>query len=167
MLPRYYAKLFAEKLGRDPTDVELYDMSQSNSEHSRHWFFSGRQVVDGEEMPKSLFRLVKGTLETARANAKRDGRADVSVIAFHDNSSAIAGGRAKVLVPEANEAADLGDAAAAYGPSKSGREKTVANFAGSSLGRCPLVSADVSTSDRLSERPRSGDVFCSGARARG
>ena len=53
----YYAQLFAEKLGRDPTDVELYDMSQSNSEHSRHWFFSGRQVVDGEEKPQSQREL--------------------------------------------------------------------------------------------------------------
>ncbi|KAH8091167.1 phosphoribosylformylglycinamidine synthase [Aureococcus anophagefferens] len=90
----YYADLFATKLGRDPTDVELYDMSQSNSEHSRHWFFSGRQVVDGVEKDKSLFRLVKATLEAAKAAAARDGRDDVSVIAFHDNSSAIAGGAA-------------------------------------------------------------------------
>ena len=122
----YYADLFAAKLGRDPTDVELYDMSQSNSEHSRHWFFSGRQVVDGVEKDKSLFRLVKATLEAAKAAAARDGRGDVSVIAFHDNSSAIAGGAATVLVPEANEAADraargdLGGAPppAAYGPSR-------------------------------------------------
>lgn len=122
----YYADLFATKLGRDPTDVELYDMSQSNSEHSRHWFFSGRQVVDGVEKDKSLFRLVKATLEAAKAAAARDGRGDVSVIAFHDNSSAIAGGAATVLVPEACEAADravrgdLGGAPppAAYGPSR-------------------------------------------------
>ena len=122
----YYADLFASKLGRDPTDVELYDMSQSNSEHSRHWFFSGRQVVDGVEKDKSLFRLVKATLEAAKAAAARDGRGDVSVIAFHDNSSAIAGGAATVLVPEACEAADkavrgdLGGAPppAAYGPSR-------------------------------------------------
>ena len=122
----YYADLFATKLGRDPTDVELYDMSQSNSEHSRHWFFSGRQVVDGVEKERSLFRLVKATLEAAKAAAARDGRDDVSVIAFHDNSSAIAGGAATVLVPEACEAADkavrgdLGGAPppAAYGPSR-------------------------------------------------
>lgn len=31
----YYTKLFKEKLGRDPTDVECFDMGQSNSEHSR------------------------------------------------------------------------------------------------------------------------------------
>ncbi|KAH8064986.1 phosphoribosylformylglycinamidine synthase [Aureococcus anophagefferens] len=58
-----------------------------------------RRVVDGVEKDKSLFRLVKATLEAAKAAAARDGRGDVSVIAFHDNSSAIAGGAATVLVP--------------------------------------------------------------------
>lgn len=29
---------------RNPTSVEAFDISQSNSEHSRHWFFKGRYV---------------------------------------------------------------------------------------------------------------------------
>jgi phosphoribosylformylglycinamidine synthase len=32
------------------------------SEHSRHWFFGGKMVIDGEEQPKTLFRLVKDTI---------------------------------------------------------------------------------------------------------
>ena len=102
----YYAQLFAEKLGRDPTDVELYDMSQSNSEHSRHWFFSGRQVVDGVEKDQSLFRLVKATLTKAREKAQSLGREDSSVVAFSDNSSVIKGGSCRVLVPEDAAKAD-------------------------------------------------------------
>ena len=113
---RYYAKLFADELGRDPTDVELYDMSQSNSEHSRHWFFSGRQVVDGVEKPKSLFKLVKATLEAARTAAAEDGRPDVSVVAFEDNSSVIVGGPARVLAPLDAVSADEAGAGGAYGP---------------------------------------------------
>lgn len=35
----YYTKMFRDDLGRDPTNVELFDIAQSNSEHSRHWFF--------------------------------------------------------------------------------------------------------------------------------
>ncbi len=31
----YYARMFAEELGRNPTSVELFDMAQSNSEHRR------------------------------------------------------------------------------------------------------------------------------------
>lgn len=35
----FYLDLFVNKLKRDPTSVELFDLAQSNSEHSRHWFF--------------------------------------------------------------------------------------------------------------------------------
>jgi phosphoribosylformylglycinamidine synthase len=41
----YYAGLFKDKVKRNPTTVELFDISQSNSEHSRHWFFRGRYIM--------------------------------------------------------------------------------------------------------------------------
>ena len=78
----YYTDLFKNKLKRDPTDVECFDMGQSNSEHSRHWFFGGKMVIDGEEKSDTLFKMVKDTLKTSNDN---------SVIAFHDNSSCIRG----------------------------------------------------------------------------
>ena len=80
-----YTKLFVESLGRDPTDVECFDMGQSNSEHSRHWFFGGVIEIDGVAKPTSLFQMVKQTLKEPLVNSN-------SVIAFHDNSSAIEGG---------------------------------------------------------------------------
>ncbi|TMW61487.1 hypothetical protein Poli38472_012678 [Pythium oligandrum] len=89
---QYYLNLFKEKLKRDPTDVECFDMGQSNSEHSRHWFFGGKIVVDGEEKPQTLFQMVKSTLtEEAKKN---------SVIAFHDNSSVIRGSNIVALAPQ-------------------------------------------------------------------
>ena len=54
----FYTNLFREKMKRNPTDVELFDLAQSNSEHSRHWFFGGHQVIDGEQKEKSLFHLI-------------------------------------------------------------------------------------------------------------
>eukprot|EP00557_Chaetoceros_sp_GSL56_P007146 CAMPEP_0176504866 /NCGR_PEP_ID=MMETSP0200_2-20121128/16181_1 /TAXON_ID=947934 /ORGANISM="Chaetoceros sp., Strain GSL56" /LENGTH=1316 /DNA_ID=CAMNT_0017904365 /DNA_START=106 /DNA_END=4056 /DNA_ORIENTATION=- len=87
----YYTNLFKEKLKRNPTDVECFDMGQSNSEHSRHWFFGGKMVIDGVEKPKTLFQLVKETLtEECKSN---------SIIAFHDNSSSIRGYECKALKP--------------------------------------------------------------------
>lgn len=72
--------------------MELFDIAQSNSEHSRHWFFGGHMVIDGEKKERSLFRIVKDTLtEERRAN---------SVIAFNDNSSAIRGFPITTLQPE-------------------------------------------------------------------
>ena len=35
----YYTNLFKNVLKRNPTSVECFDLAQSNSEHSRHWFF--------------------------------------------------------------------------------------------------------------------------------
>jgi phosphoribosylformylglycinamidine synthase len=87
----YYHDLFVKDLKRDPTDVECFDLSQSNSEHSRHWFFRGKLVVDGMKVPETLMRIVK---EPLRANPSN------SVIAFRDNSSAIRGYRIRTLVPE-------------------------------------------------------------------
>ena len=52
-------------------------IGQSNSEHSRHWFFGGKMVVDGVEKDETLFSMVKSTLP----------KGSNSVIAFHDNSS--------------------------------------------------------------------------------
>jgi len=85
----YYMALFRDRIGRDPTDVECFDIAQSNSEHSRHWFFKGRLVIDGHEMPRHLFAIVRQPWEANPNN---------SVIAFHDNSSAIRGFRVKALV---------------------------------------------------------------------
>jgi hypothetical protein len=39
---RYYTTLFRDQIKRNPTTVECFDLSQSNSEHSRHWFFTGK-----------------------------------------------------------------------------------------------------------------------------
>jgi phosphoribosylformylglycinamidine synthase len=85
----FYTALFRDRIGRDPTDVECFDIAQSNSEHSRHWFFKGRLVIDGEEAPKHLFQVVREPYEANPNN---------SVIAFHDNSSAIRGFPVTALV---------------------------------------------------------------------
>lgn len=73
----YYTKLFQERVKRNPTSVECFDLAQSNSEHSRHWFFKGRLVVDGQEVEDSLMKMVMKTQKTSSDN---------SVIKFSDNS---------------------------------------------------------------------------------
>ena len=86
----YYTELFARRIGRDPTNVECFDIAQSNSEHSRHWFFKGRLSIDGGEAPRHLIALIKDTLERHPGN---------SVIAFRDNSSSIRGYPVRTIVP--------------------------------------------------------------------
>lgn len=56
-----YLRQLAERLGRPLTDSEVFGFSQVNSEHCRHKIFNGSFVIDGEEKPMSLFKLIKKT----------------------------------------------------------------------------------------------------------
>lgn len=60
----YYTRLFKD-MGRDPTNVELFDIAQSNSEHSRHWFFKGDLVIDGDKKAHNLMDIVRAPLEVS------------------------------------------------------------------------------------------------------
>ncbi len=87
----YYYNLFVRDLCRNPTNVECFDLSQSNSEHSRHWFFKGQLIIDDVEMPLNLIELVKHPLDLNPNNSK---------IAFRDNSSSIRGYSVQTIIPE-------------------------------------------------------------------
>ena len=56
-----YLKGLGKRLGRPLTDSEVFGFSQVNSEHCRHKIFGGTFIIDGEEMPTSLFNLIKKT----------------------------------------------------------------------------------------------------------
>lgn len=86
----FYYNLFANDLKRNPTTVECFQLGQANSEHSRHWFFRGKQIINGKEKKESLMEVVKAPLQAHPSN---------SLIAFSDNSSAIKGYKIKTLIP--------------------------------------------------------------------
>lgn len=56
-----YLRELAQRLGRPLTDSEVFGFSQVNSEHCRHKIFNGTFIIDGKEMPSSLFGLIKKT----------------------------------------------------------------------------------------------------------
>jgi len=87
----FYFNLFTQHLHRDPTNVELFMLGNNNSEHSRHWFFKGKLVVDGEEVPNTLLQIIRSTIQKNPAN---------SIIAFSDNSSAIRGYKIWTIIPK-------------------------------------------------------------------
>lgn len=51
------------QLGRKLTDSEVFGFAQINSEHCRHKIFGGTFVIDGQEMPSSLFAMIKKTTQ--------------------------------------------------------------------------------------------------------
>jgi phosphoribosylformylglycinamidine synthase len=87
----YIYNYFVNVEKRNPTIVEAMDLNNSNSEHSRHGYFRGQQIIDGRKMPETLLEIVKSTLK-----ATPDG----SVLAFCDNSSAIEGYDCWTIVPQ-------------------------------------------------------------------
>ncbi|XP_029939692.1 phosphoribosylformylglycinamidine synthase [Salarias fasciatus] len=86
----YYTSMFKE-IGKNPTSVECFDLAQSNSEHSRHWFFRGRMVIDGEVQKEPLFTLIIDTQQHSNQN---------NVIKFCDNSSGIRGMEITCIYPK-------------------------------------------------------------------
>jgi phosphoribosylformylglycinamidine synthase len=87
----FYYDYFVKKHNRNPTIVEIMDLNNANSEHSRHSFFRGKHIIDGEEQPDTLMQVVTATL---------DANPDNSVIAFKDNSSGITGYSFDTIVPD-------------------------------------------------------------------
>jgi phosphoribosylformylglycinamidine synthase len=86
-----YYDYFVKEEGRNPTIVEIRDLDNANSEHSRHGYFKGKQMINGVAMPETLMDIVKSTLKTNPSN---------SIIAFKDNSSGIKGYDCWTILPE-------------------------------------------------------------------
>ena len=85
-----YLEEVGKKLKRKLTDSEVYGFAQINSEHCRHKIFNGSFIIDGKEMPESLFALIK---KTSKANPER------IVSAYKDNVAFIVGPKIEQFAP--------------------------------------------------------------------
>ncbi len=71
-----------EKLGRNPSDVELMMFAQANSEHCRHKIFNAEWTIDNVKQEHSLFNMIRQTHEANPGNV---------LSAYHDNAAVMAG----------------------------------------------------------------------------
>lgn len=92
-----YLNRLSSKIGRKLTDSEVFAFSQANSEHCRHKIFNGTFVIDGEEMPVSLFKLIKKTSETHPNDI---------VSAYKDNVAFIKGPKVTQFAPKSADKPD-------------------------------------------------------------
>ncbi len=92
-----YLENLALKLERKLTDSEVFGFSQINSEHCRHKIFNGTFEIDGQEMPASLFKLIK---KTSAENPN-----DI-VSAYKDNVAFIKGPMATQWAPKSADKPD-------------------------------------------------------------
>ncbi|WP_438422881.1 phosphoribosylformylglycinamidine synthase [Aquimarina macrocephali] len=93
-----YLEGVSKKIGRQLTDSEVFGFSQVNSEHCRHKIFNGTFVIDGEEQPTSLFKLIK---KTSKINPN-----DI-VSAYKDNVAFIKGPRVTQFAPKTADKPDF------------------------------------------------------------
>ncbi|ADF52797.1 phosphoribosylformylglycinamidine synthase [Zunongwangia profunda SM-A87] len=92
-----YLQGLAEKLGRKLTDSEVFGFSQVNSEHCRHKIFNGTFVIDGEEKPSSLFKMIRKTSEE---------NPNEIVSAYKDNVAFIKGPKLEQFAPKSADKPD-------------------------------------------------------------
>ena len=93
-----YLENLAKELGRKLTDSEVFGFSQVNSEHCRHKIFNGTFVIDGQEKPTSLFKLIKKTSEE---------HPNGIVSAYKDNVAFISGPKAIQFAPKRADIPDF------------------------------------------------------------
>lgn len=88
----YYYDMWTHQHRLFVTELELHDIAQCNSEHSRHNIFRATMCIEGADGTKtlndSLMHVVKAPLDVLKKQQEEDN----SVVAFSDNSSAIKGG---------------------------------------------------------------------------
>jgi phosphoribosylformylglycinamidine synthase len=88
----YLVDLFATRMGRNPSDVELMMFAQANSEHCRHKIFNASWVIDGEAKKETLFGMIR---ETHAAHPQGN------VVVYSDNSSVLEGAEVERFYPDA------------------------------------------------------------------
>ncbi|WP_028281723.1 phosphoribosylformylglycinamidine synthase [Olleya marilimosa] len=93
-----YLEGVSKKIGRPLTDSEVFGFSQVNSEHCRHKIFNGTFVIDGQEKPTSLFKLIKET-------SKQHPNSIVS--AYKDNVAFIKGPKVEQFAPKRADVPDF------------------------------------------------------------
>ncbi len=93
-----YLQQLADRLGRPLTDSEVFGFSQVNSEHCRHKIFNGTFIIDGKEMPSSLFKLIK---KTSQENPNS------LVSAYKDNVAFVKGPKVEQFYPVNPDRPDL------------------------------------------------------------
>ncbi len=85
-----YILEYYQKIGRNPTDVELFMFGQLNSEHCRHHLFNGRFIIDDRQMTHSLFNMIRSTTKASQGNI---------IVAYEDNAAVTSSKSLNIFLP--------------------------------------------------------------------
>ena len=84
---------YFQRIGRDPTDVELMMFAQANSEHCRHKIFNASWSIDGDVKNQTLFGMIRNTEVVSPRG---------TIVAYSDNSSVMQGATIERFFPDTN-----------------------------------------------------------------
>lgn len=84
---------YYDRIGRDPTDVELMMFAQANSEHCRHKIFNASWTIDGAAKDKSLFAMIRNTHAVSPHK---------TIVAYSDNCAVMEGASVERFYPADN-----------------------------------------------------------------
>ncbi len=93
-----YLQELSNRIGRHLTDGEVYGFAQVNSEHCRHKIFNGAFVIDGKEMPESLFSMIR---KTSKEHPNR------IISAYKDNVAFVEGPAIEQFAPVTQDKPDF------------------------------------------------------------
>ncbi|HDZ09569.1 phosphoribosylformylglycinamidine synthase [Pseudohongiella sp.] len=80
-----------QRLGRNPTDIELMMFAQANSEHCRHKIFNASWTLDGIDQDLSLFAMIRNTHKKSP---------DKVLSAYKDNAAVMCGSEGGRFFPQ-------------------------------------------------------------------
>jgi len=135
---------YFEKLGRDPTDVELETFAQTWSEHCQHKTFKGTIDIDG--------RKVKNLLKSTVFRLTQELNLPWCLSVFHDNSGVIEFDESHGVSFKV-ETHNHPSALEPYGGAATGIGGVIRDCLGTGLGAKPILNTDVFCFAPVDTRP--------------
>lgn len=134
---------YFDKLGRDPTDVELETIAQTWSEHCSHKTLAGRIAYRDEKGSRQFENMLKETIFAATQELRaRWGEDDWCVSVFRDNAGIVRFDEAQNLAFKV-ETHNHPSALEPYGGANTGVGGVIRDTIGTGLGAKPICNTDV------------------------
>lgn len=134
---------YFDRIGRDPTDVELETLAQTWSEHCSHKTLAGRIRYRGPEGERTFDNMLKETIFRATQEIRRRwGDADWCVSVFEDNAGVVRFDDAYHVVFKV-ETHNHPSALEPYGGANTGIGGVIRDPMGTGMGAKPVCNTDV------------------------
>lgn len=132
-----------QKLGREPSDIELESVAQTWSEHCSHKTLAGRIAYRDDQGERQFENMLKETIFAATQQIRRDlGKDDWCVSVFQDNAGIVRFDEENNVVFKV-ETHNHPSALEPYGGANTGMGGVIRDPMGTGMGAKPICNTDV------------------------